>query len=50
MSMAAVRSLRTDRADNLPLRPRRFTPSLVAVFAGEFLGFALVAYLIARVV
>lgn len=48
--MAALRSLRTDRPVDLPFRPRTFTPSLVAVLVGEFLGFALVAYLIARVV
>jgi hypothetical protein len=49
LTVAALRSLKTDRAGDLPFRRRTSTPTLVAVLAGEFLGFALLAYLIARV-
>jgi len=48
--VAALRSLRTDRPAELPLRSRTFTPALLAVLLGVLLGLVLIAYLIARVV
>jgi len=48
--MAALRSLMVDRQAGLPLRRRRFTLSLVVVVIGELIGFAVIAYVIARLV
>jgi hypothetical protein len=48
VSVAALRSLRTDRSAELPFRPQSVAPSLVVVLLVELAGFAAIAYLIAR--
>jgi len=50
MTVAALRSLMADRHADLPLRRRRFTLSLVVVVIGELIGFAVIAYVISRLV
>ena len=50
MTVAALRSLMTDRPAQLPLRRRRFTVALAVVVAGELIGFAAIAYVVARLV
>jgi len=48
--VAALRSLVLDRHADLPLRRRRFTLSLVVVVIGELIGFAVIGYVLARLV
>jgi hypothetical protein len=50
MTVAALRSLMIDRPAQLPLRRRRFTLALAVVVVGELIGFAVIAYVIARLV
>lgn len=50
MTVAALRSLLTDRQADLPLHRRRFTLSLVVVVIGELIGFAVIAYVLVRLV
>lgn len=50
MTVAALRSLITDRHAELPLRRRRFTLSLLVVLIAELIGFAVIAYVLTRLV
>jgi len=50
MTVAALRSLITDRQAELPLRRRRFTLSLLVVLFAELIGFAVIAYVLTRLV
>jgi hypothetical protein len=50
MTVAALRSLITDRQAELPLRRRRFTLSLLVVLIAELIGLAVIAYVLTRLV
>ena len=50
MTVAALRSLMADRHAELPLRRRRFTLSLLVVLTGDLIGFAVIGYIISRLV